>query len=335
MPVRVGYILAIRLPPVLGRPVRSLLVRRWLVEFGQASGQLPPFAQAHSPQLGHIYHGLIVPLQPARNLQAYYALRARPTQHACDAAGRKLGKVSELVYLDFGAAPVEYRTGWDLQRRVHARRMADEVPDCCLLLQHEPVYTAGKRTAVSDRPFGDPGAPVIDVDRGGKITWHGPGQLTGYPIIKLREPLDVVAYVRALEEAMIRTCAEFGVTTKRVPGRSGAWVPGDEDAGSPDRKVGAIGARVARGVTMHGFALNADCDLSWYDRIVPCGIRDAGVSTLSAETGRDITVAEVTPVMERHLADVLGYRTWRYVYDPEVLTGPRPEAPAAVPLASR
>ena len=221
--------------------------------------------------------------RPAGRLTAPYV---RGGQHACETAGRKLGKVSELVYLDFGAAPVEYRTGWDLQRRVHARRMADEVPDCCLLLQHEPVYTAGKRTAVSDRPFGDPGAPVIDVDRGGKITWHGPGQLTGYPIIKLREPLDVVAYVRALEEAMIRTCAEFGVTTKRVPGRSGAWVPGDEDAGSPDRKVGAIGARVARGVTMHGFALNADCDLSWYDRIVPCGIRDAGVSTLSAETGR-------------------------------------------------
>jgi lipoyl(octanoyl) transferase len=249
-------------------------------------------------------------------------------------AERKLGKVSELVYLGFGAALVEYRTGWDLQRRVHARRMADEVPDSCLLLEHEPVYTAGKRTAVSDRPFSDPGAPVVDVDRGGKITWHGPGQLTGYPIIKLREPLDVVAYVRALEEAMIRTCAEIGVTTERVPGRSGAWVR-DEDGGRPDRKVGAIGARVARGVTMHGFALNADCDLSWYDRIVPCGIRDAGVTTLSAETGRDITVAQVTPVMEGHLADVLGYRTWRYVHDPGVLAGPHSPAAAAVPLASR
>ena len=199
--------------------------------------------------------------------------------------------MSELVYLEFGATLVEYREGWDLQRRVHARRVVDEVPDSCLLLEHEPVYTAGKRTAASDRPFGDPGAPVIDVDRGGKITWHGPGQLTGYPVIKLREPLDVVAYVRALEEAMIRTCAEFGVSTGRVAGRSGAWVPGDENR--PDRKVGAIGARVARGVTMHGFALNADCDLSWYDRIVPCGIRDAGTTTLSAETGRDVTVAEL------------------------------------------
>jgi len=237
--------------------------------------------------------------------------------------------VSDLLYLEFGAAPVEYREAWDLQRRVHARRVADEVPDSCLLLEHEPVYTAGKRTAASDRPFGDPGAPVIDVDRGGKITWHGPGQLTGYPIIKLREPLDVVAYVRALEEAMIRTCAEFGITTGRVAGRSGTWVPGDERG--PDRKVGAIGARVARGVTMHGFALNADCDLSWYDRIVPCGIRDAGTTTLSAETGRHLTVDQVTPVMKRHLADVLGYGGWRHVHDPALLAGPPLAGP---PLAA-
>jgi lipoyl(octanoyl) transferase len=167
------------------------------------------------------------------------------------------------------------------------------------------------------------------VDRGGKITWHGPGQLTGYPVIKLREPLDVVAYVRALEEAMIRTCAEFGVSTGRVAGRSGTWVPGDENR--PDRKVGAIGARVARGVTMHGFALNADCDLSWYDRIVPCGIRDAGTTTLSAGTGRRITVAEAIPVLERHLAEALGYRTWRVDSDLESLAGQadRPAAAAA------
>jgi lipoyl(octanoyl) transferase len=248
--------------------------------------------------------------------------------------------VSELVYLGFGASPVDYLEGWDLQRRVHARRVADQVPDSCLLLEHEPVYTAGKRTAASDRPFGDPGAPVVDVDRGGKITWHGPGQLTGYPIVKLHEPLDVVAYVRALEEALIRTCAEFGVAAGRVAGRSGAWVKGDENGlgrgrGSrvrPDRKAGAIGARVARGVTMHGFALNCDCDLSWYDRIVPCGIRDAGVTTLSAEVGRRITVAQVTPVMERHLAAVLGYRSWRHVYNPEFLAGP--PSPVGPPSAA-
>ena len=236
---------------------------------------------------------------------------------------RKLGKVSELVYLAFGSAPVDYVEGWDLQRRIHARRVADEVPDSCLMLEHQPVYTAGKRTAASDRPFGDPGAPVIDVDRGGKITWHGPGQLTAYPIVRLREPVNVVAYVRALEEAMIRTCAEFGVTAVRVAGRSGAWIAGDSNGvpAGPDRKVGAIGARVARGATMHGLALNCDCDLSWYDRIVPCGIRDAEVSTLSAEAGRRITVAEVTPVLEYHLAGALGYQTWRRISDPGILAG--------------
>ncbi len=236
------------------------------------------------------------------------------------ATARKLGKVSELGYFAFGSSLVGYVEGWELQRRVHARRVADEVPDSCLLLEHAPVYTAGKRTAASDRPFGDPGAPVIDVDRGGKITWHGPGQLTGYPIIKLREPLDVVAYVRALEEAMIRTCADFGITTERVAGRSGAWIKGD-GAAWPDRKVGAIGARVARGVTMHGFALNCDCDLSWYDRIVPCGIRDAGVTSLSVEVGRTVTVAEVTPVVQHHLAHALGYDAWYQLGDLAALGG--------------
>ena len=235
--------------------------------------------------------------------------------------------MSDLVYLTFGPVPVPYLDGWQLQRRIHASRVAGEVPDSCLLLEHEPVYTAGKRTAASDRPFGDAGAPVIDVDRGGKITWHGPGQLTGYPIVKLREPVDVLAYVRALEEAMIRTCAEFGVAASRVPGRSGAWVPGG--AAQPNRKVGAIGARVSRGVTMHGFALNCDNDLSWYDRIVPCGIRDAGVTTLSAEAGRHVSVADVMPAVERHLADALGYRSWRRVDDSRALRQ-RPGALSAV-----
>jgi lipoyl(octanoyl) transferase len=220
----------------------------------------------------------------------------------------------ELVYahVGFGSDAVEYVTGWDLQRAVHSRRAADSIPDSCLLLEHRPVYTAGKRTAVSDRPFGDPGAPVIDVDRGGKITWHGPGQLTAYPIVKLREPVDVLAYVRALEEAMIRVCAEFGLRAIRVEGRSGAWIPASADL--PDRKVGAIGARVARGVTMHGLALNCDCDLSWFDRIVPCGIRDAGVTSLTAETGIRVSVSDVTPLLERHLAAALGYRTWRRIH---------------------
>jgi lipoyl(octanoyl) transferase len=198
---------------------------------------------------------------------------------------------------------VPYLDGWELQRRLHERRADGVIGDCCLLLEHEPVYTAGKRTEALDRPVGDPGAPVIEVDRGGKITWHGPGQLVGYPIIKLPGPVDVVAYVRALEEALIRTCAEAGVRAGRVEGRSGVWVTG---GGGPDRKVAAIGVRVARGVTMHGFALNCDCDLSWFDRIVPCGIRDAGVTSLSEQAGRPVTVADVTPAVTRHLARALG-----------------------------
>jgi lipoyl(octanoyl) transferase len=252
----------------------------------------------------------------------------------------------ELVFAHtgFGAAAVPYLQGWELQRRLHEQRAADEIPDTCLLLEHPPVYTAGKRTAPGDRPAGDPGAPVIDVDRGGKITWHGPGQLVGYPIIKLTDPIDVIAYVRALEQALIRICADFGVTARQVDGRSGAWVLGGEQAAGaqaagaqaagvqaagaqaagaqaagaagarlPDRKVAAIGARVSRGVTMHGFALNCDCDLSWFDRIVPCGISDAGVTSLSAETKRQVTVAEVLSSTERALADVLGARHWRRV----------------------
>jgi lipoyl(octanoyl) transferase len=229
-----------------------------------------------------------------------------------------------------GAPAVPYLDGWELQRRLHEQRANGEIPDCCLMLEHEPVYTAGKRTGALDRPVGDPGAPVIDVDRGGKITWHGPGQLVGYPIVKLPEPVDVVAYVRALEEALIRTCEDFGVTTQRVEGRSGVWLtggPGSQASGpgsgpsrvqavpsregAADRKVAAIGVRVARGVTMHGFALNCDCDLSWFDRIVPCGIRDAGVTSLSAEAGRRIAVTDVLPVAQRHLADVLCASSWR------------------------
>ncbi|HLH57513.1 MAG TPA: lipoyl(octanoyl) transferase LipB, partial [Streptosporangiaceae bacterium] len=132
-----------------------------------------------------------------------------------------------FAYAGFGPDAVPYQAGWDLQRAVHARRVAGEIPDTCLMLEHESVYTAGKRTEPTDRPIGDPGAPVIDVDRGGRITWHGPGQLTGYPIIKLREPIDVVGYVRALEEALIRTCADFGVRAERIGGRSGAWVTGE------------------------------------------------------------------------------------------------------------
>ena len=211
----------------------------------------------------------------------------------------------ELVFIraGFGSRALAYEAAWDIQRDLHERRVAGQIPDTCLLLEHEPVYTAGRRTTPLERPAGDPGAPVIDVDRGGKITWHGPGQLVGYPILVLDEPVDVIAYVRSIEEALIRTCAELGLATTRVDGRSGVWVIGGP---GQDRKVAAIGIRVARGVTMHGFALNCENDLSWYDRIVPCGISDASVTTLSAELGRRVSVDDVVGIVERHLADVLG-----------------------------
>ena len=204
------------------------------------------------------------------------------------------------------AGMMEYLEAWDEQRRIHEAVVTGEAPDTVLLLEHPSVYTAGKRTQPWDRPTD--GTPVIDVDRGGQITWHGPGQIVGYPIMRLARDgdsrsVDVVAYVRRVEQMLIDVCAEFGLTVDRVPGRSGAWVPADERG--PDRKIGAIGIRVARGVTQHGFAFNCNCDLSAYDKIVACGISDAGVTSLSAELGRDIPVAEVLPVVERHLPTLL------------------------------
>ncbi|GAA4230044.1 lipoyl(octanoyl) transferase LipB [Actinomadura meridiana] len=206
-----------------------------------------------------------------------------------------------VVHAGFGTAAVPYEDGWDLQRRAHALRVDDAIPDTVLLLEHLPVYTAGKRTAAVDRPFGDPGAPVVDVDRGGKITWHGPGQLTGYPIVRLADPKDVVGYVRLLERMMMGVCADLGLATATVEGRSGLWV-----RGAPDRKIGSIGIRVSRGVAMHGFMLNCDNDLDWFDRIIACGIPDVGSTNLSRELGRDVTVAEIVPLVERHLATALG-----------------------------
>ncbi|MFU8873097.1 lipoyl(octanoyl) transferase LipB [Micromonospora sp. SL4-19] len=195
------------------------------------------------------------------------------------------------------AGVLDYQAAWDEQRRLHEAVVAGEQGDTVLLLEHPSVYTAGKRTEPWDRPMD--GTPVIDVDRGGKITWHGPGQLVGYPILKLPAPVDVVAYVRRTEQLLIDVCAEFGLAAGRVEGRSGVWVP--EDDRGPARKVAAIGIRVARGVTLHGFSINCDCDLTYFDRIVPCGIRDAGVTSLTAELGRPVTVADVLPVVERRL----------------------------------
>ncbi|MFD1533794.1 lipoyl(octanoyl) transferase LipB [Pseudonocardia aurantiaca] len=185
---------------------------------------------------------------------------------------------------------VDYVTAWDLQRANADARRDGTGPDVLMLLEHPPVFTAGKRTQPEDRPTD--GTPVVDVDRGGRITWHGPGQLVGYPIVGLAEPLDVVDFVRRLEEALIRVAHDLGVTAAgRIEGRSGVWLPADDRR--PERKIGAIGIRVQGGVTLHGFALNCDNDLDAYNRIVPCGIADAGVSTLSAELGRPVPVAEV------------------------------------------
>jgi lipoyl(octanoyl) transferase len=221
-------------------------------------------------------------------------------------------------HVGLGASAVPYQRGWDLQREVHEQRVRGAIPDTCLLLEHEPVYTAGKRTGVLDRPAVDPGAPVIDVDRGGKLTWHGPGQLTGYPVIKLPDPVDVVAYVRTLEEALIRVCADFGVRTRRVEGRSGVWVTGTGEG--RDRKVASIGIRVSRGVTMHGFALNCDCDLAWFRRIIACGIPDADMTSLSAEAGRAVTVHDVIGATQRRLAEALGASGWREAGKEQPLT---------------
>ncbi|SDC60060.1 lipoyl(octanoyl) transferase LipB [Actinokineospora iranica] len=187
---------------------------------------------------------------------------------------------------------IDYQAAWDLQRELAEARAEDTGGDTLLLLEHPSVYTAGKRTQPDERP--DDGTPVIDVDRGGKITWHGPGQLVGYPIVKLSDPIDVVAYVRRVEEALIAVCARLGLRTGRVEGRSGVWLACAGDR--PERKIAAIGIRVQRGVTMHGFEINCDADLSAFDRIVPCGIRDAGVTSLTAELGRPVPVAEVLPL---------------------------------------
>ena len=187
---------------------------------------------------------------------------------------------------------VPYTDAWSLQQQVHAE-VVDGGEDVALLLEHEAVFTAGKRTEQHERPFD--GTPVIDVDRGGKITWHGPGQITGYPIVRLADPIDVVDYVRRLEHLLIDVCDALGLATDRVAGRSGVWTPDGA------RKIAAIGIRVARGVTMHGFALNCDPDLAAYDRIVPCGITDATVTSLSRELGRDVSVAEVLPLLEARL----------------------------------
>ena len=201
-------------------------------------------------------------------------------------------KVSELGVVD-------YLSAWKLQKQIHQDVVNLQTENTLLLLEHPSVYTAGRRTEILDRPLDE--TPVIDVDRGGKITWHGPGQLVGYPIIKLKNSTDVVGFVRELETALISVCAEFGIKADRYCERSGVWVRDDKS----DRKIAAIGLRVAKGVTMHGFALNVNPDLSAYEKIVPCGITGAKVTSLTAELGRDVTINEVLPVIKKHIHPML------------------------------
>lgn len=200
--------------------------------------------------------------------------------------------------------PVEYRRAWEIQREIHADVVAGRRPDSVLLLEHEPVYTAGKLTQDHERPRDD--APVVDVDRGGKLTWHGPQQLVGYPIVRLPAPVNVVGFVRALERSLIEVCRTFGVATVPVEGRSGVWVrrPGEED-----RKIAAIGLRVSKRTTMHGFALNCANDLAWADNVIPCGIDDAGVTSISAEAGHRVAVADVLEETEEALRALIAERT--------------------------
>ncbi|WP_409437264.1 lipoyl(octanoyl) transferase LipB [Mycobacterium sp. SMC-14] len=195
---------------------------------------------------------------------------------------------------------VDYDAAWQLQRELADARAAGG-PDTLLLLEHPPVYTAGRRTEPQERPMD--GTPVVDTDRGGKITWHGPGQLVGYPVIGLAEPLDVVNYVRRLEESLIEVCNTLGLNTVRVDGRSGVWLP--PGGGRPARKIAAIGVRVARATTLHGFALNCDCDLNAFSSIVPCGITDAGVTSLSAELGFVTGVEDVRRAVASAVVDAL------------------------------
>ena len=194
---------------------------------------------------------------------------------------------------------VEYQQAWQIQRTLHEEIAQGLRPNTLMLLEHPSVFTAGRRTLDSEKPVD--GTPVIDVDRGGKITWHGPGQIVGYPIVRLAKRHDVVGFVREIETALIDACKEFGISAERYCERSGVWLRDSHG----DRKIAAIGIRFAKGVTMHGFALNVNPDLSAFERIIPCGIPDAGVTSMAQELGRDITVDEVLPVVERHMYEAL------------------------------
>jgi lipoyl(octanoyl) transferase len=202
---------------------------------------------------------------------------------------------SELIIQNWGS-DVEYQSAWDRQRELHHKIVTENHPDVAVLLEHQNVYTAGRSTKPEDRPVDS--SPVFDIDRGGRITWHGPGQIVCYPIMKLDDPVDVVAHVRRLELLIMNVCSKLGLETTQIEGRSGVWVKGN---GFPDKKIAAIGIRVAKKATMHGFALNCNNSLDAFRNIVPCGLGDADVTTISLELGRDVSVKEVTPLIEEEL----------------------------------
>jgi lipoyl(octanoyl) transferase len=237
--------------------------------------------------------------------------------------GANLDPGLDFVDLDPGNRQTDYLQAWDLQRAIHAEVVAGDRPDTVLLLEHADIFTAGKRTEPQDRPVDS--APVIDVDRGGRITWHGRGQLVAYPIVKLPDAVKVVDYVRRLEEAMIRTFADLGLPgTGRVDGRSGVWLPLDDQR--PERKIAAIGIRVASGVTMHGVAMNITNSLDGFNKIVPCGISDAGVATFERETGRSPALSEVSAALQPRLTELLGWQPYEKSADipRPALAGPAP-----------
>jgi lipoyl(octanoyl) transferase len=233
----------------------------------------------------------------------------------------------DFLYPGLGSEQLDYLRAWELQRTIHAEVANGSMPDTVLVLEHAAVYTAGKRTEPHERPVGG-SVPVVEVDRGGKITWHGPGQLVVYPIIRLPAAVGVVDYVRRLEEAMIRLFAEYGLVTGRVRGRSGVWLaadPSGQDSGSghrarpgqprPERKIAAIGVRVASGVTMHGFAINVDPDLVAFDRIIPCGLTDVGVTSLAAELGDAPSLTGLAFVLRPHLERLLAFEPYEQSAD--------------------
>jgi lipoyl(octanoyl) transferase len=222
----------------------------------------------------------------------------------------------EFVDLGLGSDYLDYQATWDLQRAIHAEVSRGTRTDTVLLLEHSSVYTAGKRTEPHERPLD--GTPVIDVDRGGKITWHGPGQLVGYPIVRLPESALVVDYVRRLEEAMIAMFADYGLSTGRIGGRSGVWLA--QESERVERKIAAIGIRVAAGTTMHGFAINVNPDLRWFDQIIACGLTGVGVTSMAVELGTEVTVTDVAQTLRPHLERYLAFEV--YVQSPDIGTAP-------------